>query len=343
MRIEKNYDLKGLNTFGIKTKARFFVEIKTEEDLLELFRTKEFKENKKLFLGGGSNILFTGNFDGIVVFNKLKGIEVTKYDLNFVFIKSYGGELWSDLVNFAVEEGYSGLENLAGIPGTVGAAPVQNIGAYGSELKDVLEEVEAYDIEKGEKNIFSNTECGFGYRESIFKSKHKGKYFISAVILRLNKNWDGKIKYKILEEHIKNNNLEVKSAKDIFKAVLEIRKNKLPDPKVLSNAGSFFKNVFIDKTKAEALAKEYPGIPFFEEEENVKIPAGWLIEKCGPKGGTSWKGYREGSVGVHEKQALVLVNYGGATGKEVKDFSERIIQSVYEKFGLRLEREVNLI
>jgi UDP-N-acetylmuramate dehydrogenase len=337
MKIIKNYDLTKLNTFGIPVQAKFFVSLENELDLKELFATPEFKNNEKLFLGGGSNILFTKDFDGIVVLNKLNGIEILEEDSESVLIKSMGGEIWHNLVLFTVDKGYWGIENLSLVPGTVGAAPMQNIGAYGVEIKDVLEKVEAYEIEGGEKRVFSNQECEFGYRESVFKNKLKGKYFISAIFIKLNKKENKNIQYRVLQEYLDKNKIEIRNVKDISNAVMEIRKSKLPDPKVLGNAGSFFKNVFVGKEKLEELKQLYPDVPSFEEEGVVKIPAGWLIEQCG------WKGKKIGNVGVHEKQALVLVNYGGATGEEVKNLSDQIISSVFSKFGINLTREVNLI
>lgn len=343
MQIAKNYDLTKLNTFGVKAEAKFFVEIKNEKDIGELFKLPEFKNSRKLFLGGGSNVLFAEDFDGIVVLNKLSGIEIVKEDSENVHLKAMGGEFWHKLVQFSVERGFWGLENMSLIPGTAGAAPVQNIGAYGSELKDVFESLEAYGVDAGDKKVFKKEECEFGYRTSIFKTKLKGKYFIASVTLKLRKNTKKNIGYKILRDYLEQNKIEVKSPKDVSEAVIAIRRSKLPDPALLGNAGSFFKNVFLDKAKMKSLLGAWPDMPYFLDGEDLKVPAGWLIEKCGPTNGTSWKGYREGNVGVHEKQALVLVNYGGATGKEIKDFSERIIRSVYEKFGLVPEREVNLI
>ncbi|MBU0611888.1 UDP-N-acetylmuramate dehydrogenase [Patescibacteria group bacterium] len=344
MKIKQNYDLTKLNTFGISAKAKYFVEISKEKDLGDLFSSKEFKNNKKLFLGGGSNVLFTKDFDGIVVLNGLKGIEILKEDENSVFVKSASGEFWNDLVNFATDRGYWGIENLSLIPGTVGGAPIQNIGAYGTEVKDIIDSVEVYDSETGEKKVFQNSDCKFGYRDSIFKNKLKGKYFISAVIFKLSKIKNLNVKYKALKDYLENNKLEIKNSKDISNIVAQIRKSKLPDPKILGNAGSFFKNIYVDSAKLEELKRKYSDLPYFEEGEGVKIPAGWLIEKCGPaNSGTSWKGYRIGNVGVYEKQALVLVNYGGATGEEVKNLVGQIIDSVFEKFGLKLVPEVNLI
>jgi UDP-N-acetylmuramate dehydrogenase len=337
MEIKENYSLKSFNTFGITANARFFTEITSESDLKELFELPLLKENKKLFLGGGSNVLFTKDFPGIVILNKLKGIKILDEDDESVLIQAMGGENWHNLVSFAVSRGYWGIENLSLIPGTVGAAPMQNIGAYGAELKNVLESVLAYEIETGKKRVFGKEECNLGYRDSIFKNELKDKYFISSVVLRLNKKEEKNLTYKVLRDHLEKNKIEVKNSKDISDAVADIRRSKLPDPALIGNAGSFFKNVFLDKEEMKEFLKKYPNAPFFEEEGAVKIPAGWLIEACG------WKGKRVGNVGVHDKQALVLVNYGGATGEEVKTLAEQIIDSVFKKFGLNLVPEVNLI
>jgi UDP-N-acetylmuramate dehydrogenase len=337
MQIHKNYNLSDLNTFGISARAKFFVEIREENDLKELFGASEFKDSAKLFLGGGSNVLFTKDFDGLVILNKLKGIEILTQDSDTATIRAMGGEIWHDLVNFTVERGWWGVENLALIPGTVGAAPIQNIGAYGVELKDTLLNVEAFDINTGEKKIFNKEECEFGYRDSVFKNRLKNKYFITAITLKLSKVEKKNINYKILQEYLEKNKIEVKNSKDVSNAIVVIRKSKLPDPKIIGNAGSFFKNVFIATTKFKKLLEKYPEMPYFEEDNIVKIPAGWLIEQCG------WKGKRIGNVGVHEKQALVLVNHGGATGREIIEMADNIVSSVKEKFGLELVPEVNLI
>lgn len=337
IQIQKNYNLSKLNTFRIKANAKFFTEVESQADLSELFNLPEFKQNKKFFLGSGSNILFTKNFDGIVVLNKLKGIEIQKENSDTVTIRSMGGVIWHDLVMFAVNHGYWGIENLSLIPGTVGAAPMQNIGAYGVEFQDVLKSVETFDVATGIKRIFSKEECELGYRDSIFKNKLKDKYFISAITLELSKKEKKNITYKILADYLKKNKIEVKNSKNISDVVMFIRKSKLPDPKIIGNAGSFFKNVFVKKEQLRTLQIIYPEMPYFEEDAEIKIPAGWLIEQCG------WKGRRIGNVGVHEKQALVLVNYGGATGLEIIELANKIIMSVKEKFDLELIPEVNLI
>ncbi len=337
MKVLENYDLTKLNTFGISVRAKFFVEVHSEEDLKELFDLAEFKNNQKIFLGGGSNVLFTKDFDGMVILNKLKGIEILSEDSKMVVVRSMGGEIWHDLVIFAVERGLWGIENLSLIPGTVGAAPMQNIGAYGAELANVLESAEAYEVENGAKRVFSQEECELGYRDSIFKNNLKGKYFISAITLKLSKLEKKNITYKSLLEYLKKNNAEVQGLKDISNAVIAIRQSVLPDPKEIANAGSFFKSVFVEKEKVEEMLKIYPNMPYFTDGGVIKIPAGWLVEQAG------WKGKRLGNVGVHSKHALVLVNHGGASGEEVKNLAEQIILSVFDKFGLRLTPEVNLV
>jgi len=337
MKIERNYNLSKLNTFGISVHAKLFVEIKNEDDLKGLFETPEFKNNQKLFLGGGSNVLFTKDFDGLVILNRLKGIEIIEEDGESVRIKCMGGEIWHDLVTYAVDRGWWGIENLSLIPGTVGAAPMQNIGAYGAELKDVLENVEAFDVNTGDKIIFNKEECELGYRDSIFKNGSKDKYFISAITLKLSKKEKKNLDYKVLQDHLEKNKIEVKNSKDVSDAVSHIRRSKLPDPAVILNAGSFFKNVFLQSGEFKKLQETYPEMPYFSEDNLIKIPAAWLIEQTG------WKGKRVGNVGVHDKQALVIVNHGGAKGDEIQGLAQEIIYSVYKKFKIKLVPEVNVI
>lgn len=338
MTIRENYDLSKLNTFGIAAKAKFFTEVESEEDVAELFAAPQFRESPKLLLGGGSNLLLTRDWAGLVVINKLKGIEVTQNSEDSISVRAMGGVVWHDLVQFAVEHGFWGIENLSLIPGSVGAAPMQNIGAYGAELKNTLLNVEAYEIATGAKRIFSREECELGYRDSIFKKTLRGKYFISAITIRLSKSGVPNTSYRILKEYLEKNKIEIKGPRDVSEAVAAIRRSKLPDPKVIGNAGSFFKNVFVAEPELAELKKLHPDIPYFEEEgDGLKIPAGWLIERAG------WKGYREGRVGVHERQALCLVNFGGATGAEVLSLANKIIASVRGKFGLTLVPEVNIV
>ncbi|HEV7702421.1 MAG TPA: UDP-N-acetylmuramate dehydrogenase [Candidatus Paceibacterota bacterium] len=337
MEILRNYDLTKLNTLGVSAHSKEFVEINFEAELKELFNSEEFKQNQKIFLGGGSNVLFTKDFDGMILLNKIKGIEILQEDAWHVIIKSMSGEIWHDLVSFAVNRGYWGIENLSLIPGTVGGAPVQNIGAYGAELKDILENVEAYNTQDGSKRIFKAGDCELGYRDSIFKNRLKGQYFISAVTFKLSKIKKPNLSYKILSDYLEERKIEVKSSKDVSDAVSAIRSSKLPDPKVIPNAGSFFKNVFAEEKELEELIKKHPDMPYFKEGKKTKIPSAWLIEQCG------YKGRRAGNVGVHDKHALVLVNYGGGTGKEIENLAKEIIDSVFAKFGLKLAPEVNLI
>lgn len=337
MELKENFNLKDFNTFGISASAKFFVALKNESDLIELLKNSIFKENKNLFLGGGSNVLFTKDFDGIVIKNELKGIEIIEDTLEYARVRAMGGESWHDLVLFAVEKNLWGIENLSFIPGTVGAAPMQNIGAYGAEICDTLDEVETYELATGLKKVFKTYECNLGYRESFFKKEGKGKYFISAIVLKLSKIPKINTEYKVLKDYLAQNNIEVKSAKDVAQAVEAIRRSKLPDPKVLGNAGSFFKNVIVAKEKLAELLQIYPQMPHFPDEDGEKIPTAWLIEECG------FKGQIFGSAGVHDKQALVLVNHGEATGQDILNLAEKIISAVHKKFGITIDHEVNFV
>lgn len=337
MQVLENYNLKKLNTFGVDVRAKYFVELDKESQIIELFNMLVFKENKKLFLGGGSNVLFTRDFDGLVILNKLRGIEILEEDDEYVLVRSMGGEVWHDLVSFSVDRNLWGIENLALVPGSVGAAPMQNIGAYGVELKDSIVNVEAFDLETMEKRIFINKECLFGYRESVFKNNLKDKYFITAITLKLSKKENKKLDYRVLKDYLEQNKIEIKNSKDVANAVSTIRRSKLPDPKVIGNAGSFFKNVFVSQEKLNEMLETYKDIPYFNEDGLIKIPSAWMIEQCG------WKGKRIGNIGVHDKQALILVNYGGGGGEELYKLALDVMDSVFKKFGIKITPEVNLI
>lgn len=325
------------NTFGISALASQFVEVNSVTQLQNLIQEKLISENPFLILGGGSNILFTKNYEGLVLKNNLKGIEVSRENENYVWLKAAGGEVWHELVMYCVNKNWGGIENLSLIPGTVGAAPMQNIGAYGVEIKDTFEELEAINIQTGELEKFNNEQCKFGYRESIFKHEAKGKYFITSVTLKLNKKPVLNTSYGDIETLIKEWKIVKPTIADVSKAVIAIRQSKLPDPAQLGNAGSFFKNPVIEISQFEKLQKNYSTLKSFPGPDGkVKIPAAWLIEQAG------WKGKRFGNIGVHEKQALVLVNYGGGTGKELIELAHKIIDSVKEKFGVELTPEVNI-
>lgn len=335
MLIQENISLKHYNTFGIDVLARFFVVIDSVSQLEELFQASHLLPS--LVLGGGSNILFTKNVDGLVLKNQIIGIEKVGEDDTFVYIRSGAGENWHQLVLYCIHHGYSGVENLSLIPGSVGAAPMQNIGAYGVELKDIFFELSAYDIKNHVIRKFSNEACQFGYRESIFKKELKNQFFITSVTLRLRKQPLFNTRYGAIEQQLKEMNVQALSIKAISDAVIHIRTSKLPDPAVIGNAGSFFKNPVVSVEKWKQLQEEYPELIAYEGPDGYKLAAGWLIERCG------FKGYRMGDAGCHAKQALVLVNYGHASGNEIVQLSNQIIDAVKEKFGITLAREVNLI
>ena len=336
--IQRDINLQPLNTFGIKAHALQFIECHSLDDLSALILSGEMKGQKHLILGGGSNLLFTGDFDGLVIKNSLKGIEIISEDDSIVTVKAMAGEVWNDLVMHAVENGWGGIENLSLIPGQVGAAPMQNIGAYGVEIRDVLVSVEAMDIKTGEIVEFRNEECEFAYRESIFKTSARNKYIITAITINLHKDPEVNISYGAIKEVLENKGISKPGIKDVSEAVIEIRRSKLPDPAELGNAGSFFKNPEIDKVAFDEFINANPDAPFYETKEGkYKIPAGWMIEQCG------WKGKRVGETGAHARQALVLVNYGNAKGSEVEELSKKIRESVQERFGISLQPEVNII
>lgn len=336
MVILKHYSLIKYNTFGLAAKAENLIKVKS---IAHLKAALKLDYQPIFLLGGGSNMLLTKDINGLVLKNEIKGIEIIKENKDSVIIKVGGGENWHQLVLWSIKNNYGGIENLSLIPGTVGASPIQNIGAYGVELKDVFEKLEAISLDTKRKKTFNKADCQFGYRESIFKKKLKGKYFISTVYLKLSKG-----KHQLHKEYgaIKNTlvekGIDQPTIKDISDAVIAIRSSKLPDPAELGNSGSFFKNPEISSSHFEKLAKGFPNIVYYDlPNGKVKVPAGWLIEQCG------WKGKKIGNTGAHAKQALVLVNYGGATGTEVKNVAYQIIDSVKEKFGISLNPEVNII
>lgn len=344
MTFQENYSLKDLNTFGVDCSAKYFAEVSTENELKDVLQTlKNSPLNAlnaaPLFLGGGSNVLFTKDFEGLVVQLNLKGISEEILNENEVLVTSKAGENWHEFVLYCLGKNYGGLENLSLIPGNVGTSPMQNIGAYGTEIKDVFESCKVLNLETLETEIFDKAKCNFGYRESFFKREGKGKYVILEVTFRLTRK-DHKIKteYGAIKDELDRMGVENPTIQDVSKAVIHIRQSKLPDPKVLGNAGSFFKNPTIPATQFSELQKKFAHIPGYPNGDVVKVPAGWLIEQCG------WKGKQIGNVASHELQALVIVNKTGeASGKEIFDFSTKIIESVQEKFGITLEREVNII
>jgi len=337
--IQEHVDLLPYNTFKIKALAKYFVAIRTVEEFQELIKTDLYKHEKRVILGGGSNILLTEDYNGLVIKVDIKGIEVISENEDTITLKSGAGEPWHSFVMHCVANNWGGVENLSLIPGTVGAAPMQNIGAYGIEIKNVIKNVEAIDLLSGEVKVFTNAECSFGYRESVFKQELKGKYFISSVTLTLTKkNHLFNTTYGAIEATLKQHNVHELSVRAISDAVIEIRQQKLPDPTVIGNAGSFFKNPTITKQHFEKLKLVYPDIPgYATENQEVKIPAGWLIEQC------NWKGKTFDNIGVHPHQALVLVNYGGGTGEKIWSLAQKILTSVKEKFDVNLQPEVNVI
>ncbi|GAA0894650.1 UDP-N-acetylmuramate dehydrogenase [Fulvivirga kasyanovii] len=339
MHIQKNVSLKPLNTFGLEAKARVFVEVKSIEDLQEVLQSEVASDNPLFILGGGSNVLLSKDFDGLVIKNSIMGKEVVHETDDFVLVKIGAGENWHNFVLYALESGWGGIENLSLIPGTVGAAPMQNIGAYGVEIKEVFEHLQAVNISNGEVEKFNKEACRFGYRESIFKNKVKGQYIITHVTLKLTKE-DHLLNtsYGAISETLEEMKVKKPTIQDVSEAVIKIRQSKLPDPAKIGNAGSFFKNPSVDRIQYEELKTEYPEIPGYDlPDNNVKVPAGWLIEQCG------WKGVTRGAIGVHKNQALVLVNYGGGSGDDLKGLAEEIRASVIEKFGIELSAEVNII
>ena len=338
MNIIENYPLLKLNTFGVDVKAKYFTSINTINELIELTNTNVFKDLELLILGGGSNILFTKDFDGLVILNNIKGKEIIDQNQQSIFLKIGAGENWHELVMYCVDNGWGGIENLSLIPGNTGTAPMQNIGAYGVEIKETFIELEALEISSGKIVKFNNSDCEFGYRESVFKNKMKNQYIILNITLELKKNPVLNINYGDVKAILESQNIKNPAIKEVSNAIISIRQSKLPDPKKIGNSGSFFKNPIVSLNQLELIKKKYPNVVNYEINENeFKIAAGWLIERAG------WKGKKFNNYGVHEKQALVLVNYGLANGMEIFELSEKIILDIKDKFGITLEREVNII
>ncbi len=344
MYFEENISLKPYNTFGIDNSARWFARFDTINLLAEQLAYIQQKNKSILILGGGSNILLSKDVDGYVLKNELRGIELLSENDTHYFVRAAAGENWHQFVCWCVERNYAGLENLSLIPGNCGAGPMQNIGAYGVELKDVFYELTAWDTQDKKLVQFTHADCAFGYRESIFKHKHKGRFIICSVTFQLNKKPIFKTSYGAIQQELERMGVEGLSISHIAKAVIQIRSSKLPDPALTGNAGSFFKNPELSIENSKKLFEKFPDIPRYSlPEGRYKIPAGWLIEHSGPHENQSWKGYRNGDAGCHPLQALVLVNYGKATGNQIYFLSESILQSVYEKYGILLEREVNIL
>lgn len=337
--IQVDADLTALNTLGVTAKAAKLIDIASVEQLRELHAEGLFDRERPFILGGGSNVLLKGDISRTVLKISIKGISVSSEDDDYVMVDAAAGVNWHIFTEWCVKNNFGGIENLALIPGTVGAAPIQNIGAYGVELKDVLETVSVFNIYTGKEELLSNEECTFGYRDSIFKNELKGRVIVTGIRLKLTKPpHQINSSYRSLDEYLQEKKIENPSIKDLFDAVVAIRKSKLPDPKMIGNAGSFFKNPVVDASLFEFLSGEYPDLPGYKmSDKKVKIPAGWLIEKAG------WKGKKMGNVGTYKNQALVLVNHGGATGEELWNHAVRIQQSVSEKFGVELTPEVNII
>ncbi len=338
MEFLENYSLKSINTFGLDVSARWFTEVTDVNSMQLLLNDPRFQDFPKLVLGGGSNILFRDDYKGLIILNRIKFINTISEDGQFVFVNAGAGMNWHSFVINTIGQNFPGLENLSLIPGCVGAAPIQNIGAYGVEIKDCFYELNAVSIKDGKLKTFSSSECRFGYRDSIFKKEAKNKYVIVDVTFRFNKNAPLNTSYGAIDEELKKMKISNPNIRDISNAVITIRKSKLPDPEIIGNAGSFFKNPEVPVNTYNELKEKFPEIIGYSSlDGKMKLAAGWLIEQCG------WKGKRIKNSGMHEQQALVLVNYGGATGSELIEHANRVSESVREKFGIMLEMEVNII
>ncbi|POY41006.1 UDP-N-acetylenolpyruvoylglucosamine reductase [Flavobacterium alvei] len=337
MEIQTNFSLKNYNTFGIEAKAKQFVAVHSIAELKTVL--EENKSQKKFILGGGSNMLLTQDIDALVIHVDLKGKKIIKDDDNFVWVESQAGENWHEFVLWTIDQNFGGLENMSLIPGNVGTTPVQNIGAYGTEIKDTFVSCEAMAIENQKTKTFSKDECHFGYRESVFKNEAKDQYIITSVVFKLTKrNHKINISYGDIAAQLSNKNIQIPTLKDVSNAVIAIRTSKLPDPKELGNSGSFFKNPILLKSDFEKIHQQFPEMKYYDiSPTEVKVPAGWLIEQAG------FKGKRFGDAGIHKNQALVLVNYGNATGQEILDVSKTIQETIFKTFGIHIEAEVNVI
>ena len=337
MEIQDQYSLKKHNTFGIEAKAKKFIAVHSVDELTQVLHQN--KAEKIFVLGGGSNMLLTKDIDALVIHIDLKGKKIIDEDEDFVWVESQAGENWHEFVLWTISQNFGGLENMSLIPGNVGTTPVQNIGAYGTEIKDTFISCKAVDIENQQLKEFSKAECQFGYRESVFKNEQKDKYIITSVVFKLTKkNHKINISYGDIAGELNKNNIVEPTLNDISNAVIAIRQSKLPDPKELGNSGSFFKNPIVLKSEFNAIHKRFPEMKYYDiSETEVKVPAGWLIEQAG------FKGKRFGDAGIHKNQALVLVNYGNATGQEILNISKDIQNTIFEKFGIRIEAEVNVI
>jgi UDP-N-acetylmuramate dehydrogenase len=338
MTLLENCSIKPYTTFGIEAKARYFAHVSSIDELTQVLHHPPVAGLPVLMLGGGSNMLFTKDFEGLVIKIEFKGITVDSHNQDMVLVTAGAGEEWDHFVSYCVENGYAGLENLSLIPGVVGTCPVQNIGAYGVEVKDTIDYVTVYDRSTGQVSKLTNAECHFGYRESIFKYAAKGRYIIVAVTFRLMRNPVFHTQYGAIGTELANMGINSLTISAIRDAVISIRTRKLPDPLVIGNAGSFFKNPTVDANQYKRLRDTLPGIVAYElPNGSFKLAAGWMIEQCG------WKGYRNGDAGVHAHQALVLVNYGNATGSEMLSLANEIKSSVKTKFDIDLEMEVNIV
>jgi len=337
MKIQTNFSLKNYNTFGIEAKAKQFVAVHNTTELQSILEKNRLE--KKFILGGGSNMLLTQDIDALVIHVDLKGKRIIREDDDFVWVESQVGENWHEFVLWTIDQNFGGLENMSLIPGNVGTTPVQNIGAYGTEIKDTFFSCEAMTIENQKMRTFTKAECHFGYRESIFKNEAKDQYIITSVIFKLTKrNHKINISYGDISGELAKNNITIPTLKDVSNAVIAIRQSKLPDPKELGNSGSFFKNPILLKKDFEKIHLQFPEMKYYEiSESEVKVPAGWLIEQAG------FKGKRFGDAGIHKNQALVLVNYGNATGKEILDVSKNIQETIFRIFGIHIDAEVNVI